>query len=54
MYEIKTEILQICEAFNLGTFISFESLAEKNGFIETEFKTFIGVYTHYFNAKKLK
>ncbi len=53
MEAIKKEILQICEAFNLGTFISSESLAEKNGFIQTEFKTYTGVYTHYFNARKL-
>lgn len=52
MYEIKTELLQICEAFNLGSFISSLSHSrEKNGFILTTFETSKGIYKHYFKIK---
>ena len=52
MYEIKTEILQICEAFKLGTFKSSVTLETKNGYVKTEFKTNLGTYTHFFRVKK--
>jgi len=52
MYEIKTELLQICEAFNLGAFKSSRTLTEnKAGFIETEFVTDKGTFKHYFKIK---
>lgn len=52
MYEIKTELLQICEAFNLGSFIGSLSYSEDtNGYIKTEFKTSTGIYTHFFRVK---
>lgn len=54
MYEIKTEILDICEAFNLGAFKSSLSHSKnKNGYILTEFETTKGIYKHYFRVKKL-
>ena len=53
MYEIKTELLQICEAFNLGSFKNSVSHSEeKNGFILTEFETTTGKYKHYYRVKK--
>lgn len=53
MHEIKTEILQICEAFNLGSFKnSISHSDEVNGFIKTEFETSTGKYIHYFKVKE--
>lgn len=53
MHEIKTELLQICEAFNLGSFIGSVSHSDEiNGYIKTEFKTSTGNYTHFFRVKK--
>lgn len=55
MYEIKTELLEICEAFNLGSFISSLSHSEEvNGYIMTEFKTSTGNYKHYYKVKKIE
>lgn len=52
MYEIKTEILQICEAFNLGVYKSFQTLSEnEKGFILTEFTTDKGTFQHYFKIE---
>lgn len=52
MFEIKTELLQICEAFNLGSFISSLSHSdESNGFIKTKFRTSTGDYYHFFKVK---
>lgn len=51
MYEIKTEILEICDAFNLGSFKNSHS-KEINDYIETTVETNKGVYTHYFRVKK--
>lgn len=53
--EIKTEILQIVDAFQIGNFIeilSFEnSQYSELKFIETKFKTTKGVYTHFYSVK---
>jgi hypothetical protein len=52
MHEIKTELLEICEAFKLGSFKnSISHSEEKNGFIKTDFETSTGRYTHYFRVK---
>jgi hypothetical protein len=53
-YEIKTEVLQIVEAFNLGTFqglLSFEPSSKIEGYIFTQFETNLGRYNHYFRIK---
>jgi len=52
--EIKTEVLQIVEAFNLGSFIellSFEPSSKIDGYIFTQFETTIGRYNHYFRCR---
>ena len=51
MKYIKKEILQICKAFNLGSFINMMKIKENNGFVETEFLTNKGIYTHYYRIK---
>ena len=53
--EIKTEVLQIIQAFNLGSFLellSFEKSTKIQGYIFTQFKTAIGTYNHYFRIKE--
>ncbi|MEN9655884.1 MAG: hypothetical protein RL311_816 [Bacteroidota bacterium] len=47
---IKTEILQIIKAFNLGTFVSSRTLDVNfvNCYTETEFSTEKGTFKHYF------
>jgi len=49
MESIKTEILEICEAFNLGSFIEVIGSYHSNckGYILTKFKTSQGVFNHY-------
>jgi len=52
--EIKTEVLQICEAFNLGSFIgllSFEPSSKVDGYIFTQFETDLGRYNHYYRIR---
>lgn len=52
--EIKTEILQIIEAFGLGSFICLHSFAPSEkvyGYIFTQFETTMGIYNHYFRIK---
>lgn len=52
--DIKTEILQIVEAFSLGSFIgllSFEPSSKVDGYIFTQFETSLGIYSHYFRIK---
>lgn len=52
MFEIKTEILEICEAFNLGSYIGMTTKGEiVKGFQLTEFRTSKGVFTHYYKIK---
>jgi hypothetical protein len=55
--EIKTEVLQICEAFNLGSFkglLSFEPSSKVAGYILTQFETSLGSYEHYFRIKEVE
>lgn len=52
--EIKTEVLQICEAFGLGSFtglISFEPSSKVEGYIFTQFETDLGIYNHYYRIR---
>jgi hypothetical protein len=52
--EIKTEVLQICDAFNLGSFerlLSFEPSSKVDGYIFTQFETETGRYSHYYRVK---
>ena len=52
--EIKTEVLQIIEAFGLGSFVgllSFEPSTKVDGYIFTQFETTLGSYEHYFRIK---
>lgn len=52
--EIKTELLQICEAFNLGSFkglLSFEQSSNIEGYIFTQFETSTGRFNHYYRIK---
>jgi hypothetical protein len=49
--DIKTEVLQIIEAFNLGEFLEFESFKPSenvSGYILTKFKTNKGTFKHYY------
>jgi hypothetical protein len=52
--EIKTEVLQIVEAFGLGAFeslLSFEPSSKVEGYIFTQFETSLGTYNHYYRIK---
>ena len=52
--EIKTEVLQIVEAFSLGSYVgllSFTPSSEAEGYILTQFETTLGIYNHYFKIK---
>ena len=52
--EIKTEVLEICEAFGLGNFrglLSFEPSTKVDGYIFTQFETDLGGYNHYYRIK---
>ena len=54
--EIKTELLQIVEAFGLGSFVdllTFEPSTTVDGYIFTQFETTIGRYNHYYRIKEL-
>ena len=48
--EIKTEVLQIVEAFSLGSYVGLLSFtpSTKEGYILTQFETTLGIYNHYF------
>lgn len=53
--EIKTEVLQIVDAFGLGTFeglVSFEPSHKVDGFIWTQFQTSLGRYNHYYRINE--
>jgi hypothetical protein len=53
--EIKTEILQIVEAFGLGSFkglLSFAPSSKVDGYIFTQFETDLGTYSHYYRIKE--
>lgn len=52
--EIKTEILEICDAFNLGSFkelLSFEPSSKVDGYVFTQFETETGRYNHFYRVK---
>lgn len=52
--EIKTELLEICEAFNLGSFknlLSFETSTKVDFYIFTQFETSTGRFNHYYRIK---
>jgi len=52
--EIKTELLIICEAFSLGSFIEILSIipsTKVDGYLFTQFETSIGRYNHYYKTK---
>lgn len=52
MYELKTEVLEICEAFKLGSYIGFKTVSSNvDGYIKSEFKTSKGTYTHFYKVK---
>ena len=53
--EIKTEVLQIVEAFSLGNYVgllSFTPSTKVEGYILTQFETTLGIYNHYFKIKQ--
>lgn len=51
-HKIKTEIIQICEAFNLGDYVDIIVVSDKvNGFKSTQFTTSKGLYTHYYKIE---
>lgn len=52
--KIKTEVLQICDAFGLGNYIemlSFEPSTRVEGYILTRFETDLGTYNHWYRIK---
>jgi hypothetical protein len=49
--EIKTEILQIVDAFDLGPFEKLLTFKPSGGYIHTAFKTARGTYWHYYRIK---
>jgi len=52
--EIKTEVLQIVEAFGLGSYkrIAYmEPSSKVDGYIFTQFETDLGTYNHYYRTK---
>jgi len=53
-HDIKTEVLEIVEAFSLGTFkglLNFEPSTKIDDYIFTQFETSIGTYNHYYRIK---
>lgn len=49
--DIKTEILQIVEAFNIGLLIRLLSFEQSGEYILTRFETTHGIYQHYYRIK---
>jgi hypothetical protein len=49
--EIKTEILQIVEAFDLGPFEGLLTFNPRGRYVLTAFKTHTGIYEHYYRIK---
>lgn len=49
--DIKTEILQIVEAFGLGQFDSLLSFEQSGEYILTRFETTHGIYQHYYRIR---
>jgi hypothetical protein len=50
--EIKTEILQIVEAFDLGPFEGLLTFEPRGGYVLTAFKTRTGIYEHYYRTER--
>ena len=51
MDELKNELIQICNAFNLGVFQSSYTKEKRKGFLITEFTTTKGTFQHYYKIK---
>ena len=52
MYDLKTEILQICEAFNLGSYKGMKTYKSNcKGFILSVFTTSQGTFKHYYKIR---
>ena len=49
--QIKTEILQIVEAFDLGPFEGLLTFESRGKYVLTAFKTRTGTYEHYYRIK---
>lgn len=49
--EIKTEILQIVEAFDLGPFEGLLTFNTRGRYVLTAFRTRTGIYEHYYRIK---
>lgn len=52
--DIKSEVLDIIEAFGLGTYLgllSFEPSSRVEGYIFTQFETTLGRYNHYYRIR---
>ena len=49
--QIKTEILQIVEAFDLGPFEGLLTFEQRGKYVLTAFKTRTGIYEHYYHIK---
>ena len=49
--DIKTEILHIVEAFNIGSLITLLSFEHSGEYILTRFETTQGIYKHYYRIK---
>ncbi len=49
--EIKTEILQIVEAFDLGPLEGLLTFNPRGRYVLTAFKTRTGIYEHYYRIK---
>jgi len=49
--QIKTEILQIVEAFDLGPFEGLLTFESRDKYVLTAFKTRTGIYEHYYRIK---
>ena len=52
--EIKTEVLEICETFGLGSFqelLTIDETKVSQGYIFVQFDTNMGRYNHYYNVK---
>jgi len=49
--DIKTEILQIVEAFGLGQFDKLIAFRKEGDYILTSFKTTHGIYQHYYRIR---
>ena len=50
--EIKTEILQIVEAFDLGPFEGLLTFNTRGRYMLTAFKTRTGIYEHYYRTEQ--